>query len=705
MSLSPSTSPQPFTANSENQSAQPQPQQTMLADFHESYIDDGRIHPRPVKPMPAITETKATINKMHAEQTKMHELHTDRASGGMNEETTNPTMRLMPDKPSLLLEKVGEVTELVRKDAAKTQVFLGILLSAITFAVETKQHMVKAALLFGGWVALKILKNRALPLPAELLQQASLVLATVPTQNCHQWAALYQTCAILSLIVIQAQLGQLQALRSQAALLITESILFRHPSGIDWQQLVSQIFGFLLTIFVSTIPILNANVFSKESKRATDEINHCHKKVSNHKKMRPEPKHSRKLSHDGLDNHLHDFKPQDQADRSQQLNHSRLEAGSPIESQICIKLSHKHLQPYPLMDKSYQSITSLQLDFDEIVQQHFKPAAMLCKINELVSDQNAVNQIEVLQFDLKFIQVLPSNQLFDPRCHPRKRNSMTDIFNGMRKARSISDFKVRNETITALFQTKMFSPHLISNATNLTFQKFINQKDLVSLAKVIQTFHRNNKKQAKYFFKFDPDENQEFYENSAQARPQHQSRHPRKQISHRLLEAETKYFEFKIKRITFEVRSKPQDLLLMQVKQVTKLLKSQQRLSDEIYQEAIEANYSHEQMTPLNSILGNSGIILDDLRKVVSDSNLKQRSSDPILVKVIDSIRFLQAIQQSGKIMYFYNLNQILRMKINKNEYKLSYSPSSEPQHHLFQVLFPFIPQILSSQLTVYFSM
>ena len=61
-------------------------------------------------------------------------------------------------------------------------------------------------------------------------------------------------------------------------------------------------------------------------------------------------------------------------------------------------------------------------------------------------------------------------------------------------------------------------------------------------------------------------------------------------------------------------------------------------------------------------------------------------------MKVVDSIRFLQAIQQSGKIMYYYNLNQIQRMKIRKNEFKLTPSGTTEPQNHIFQVTFPFIP-------------
>jgi hypothetical protein len=49
------------------------------------------------------------------------------------------------------------------------------------------------------------------------------------------------------------------------------------------------------------------------------------------------------------------------------------------------------------------------------------------------------------------------------------------------------------------------------------------------------------------------------------------------------------------------------------------------------------------------------------------------------LIKVIDSIRFLQAIQQSGKIMFYYNLNQLMRMKIKKNEFKVTKTSCLSP--------------------------
>ena len=48
---------------------------------------------------------------------------------------------------------------------------------------------------------------------------------------------------------------------------------------------------------------------------------------------------------------------------------------------------------------------------------------------------------------------------------------------------------------------------------------------------------------------------------------------------------------------------------MLSINNITGIVRSQQKISDSIYQELIEANYSHEQMTPLNCILQNSKIV------------------------------------------------------------------------------------------------
>lgn len=62
-------------------------------------------------------------------------------------------------------------------------------------------------------------------------------------------------------------------------------------------------------------------------------------------------------------------------------------------------------------------------------------------------------------------------------------------------------------------------------------------------------------------------------------------------------------------------------------------------------------------MTPLNSILGNSSIILDQFQKCTQNNDDQEDDECMPFDQMVDSIRFLQAIQQSGKIMYYYNLN------------------------------------------------
>ena len=53
-------------------------------------------------------------------------------------------------------------------------------------------------------------------------------------------------------------------------------------------------------------------------------------------------------------------------------------------------------------------------------------------------------------------------------------------------------------------------------------------------------------------------------------------------------------------------------------KDVTALVGMQQDISDKIYQDAIELNYSHEQNTPLNCILNNSQLIKKELKTLSS---------------------------------------------------------------------------------------
>jgi hypothetical protein len=59
----------------------------------------------------------------------------------------------------------------------------------------------------------------------------------------------------------------------------------------------------------------------------------------------------------------------------------------------------------------------------------------------------------------------------------------------------------------------------------------------------------------------------------------------------------------------------------------------QQMLSDELYRDAVLSNYSHEQLTPLNSFLNNSQILYQDLIEAKNDL----KSNSILLInKIID---------------------------------------------------------------------
>jgi hypothetical protein len=58
----------------------------------------------------------------------------------------------------------------------------------------------------------------------------------------------------------------------------------------------------------------------------------------------------------------------------------------------------------------------------------------------------------------------------------------------------------------------------------------------------------------------------------------------------------------------------------------------------------------------------------------------------------LETLRMLQAIQFSGQAMWFYNTNQIQRMKIRKNEFKVQNKNCKNPDEYISNVINPFEP-------------
>lgn len=89
-----------------------------------------------------------------------------------------------------------------------------------------------------------------------------------------------------------------------------------------------------------------------------------------------------------------------------------------------------------------------------------------------------------------------------------------------------------------------------------------------------------------------------------------------------------------------------------------------------MYQDAIEANYSHEQMTPLNCIMNTTNILIQKMKQQ-SRSLAVSRASETSVITEKDGrqkLELMTLVAKSAKIMWFYNMNQIYRMKAEKDQ-------------------------------------
>lgn len=71
-----------------------------------------------------------------------------------------------------------------------------------------------------------------------------------------------------------------------------------------------------------------------------------------------------------------------------------------------------------------------------------------------------------------------------------------------------------------------------------------------------------------------------------------------------------RYYEFDIKQFNQVGVSKDlKDLTFLGIKDITALIKNLQKFKDKVYYDAIENNFSHELMTPLNPITNSSSLL------------------------------------------------------------------------------------------------
>ena len=88
-----------------------------------------------------------------------------------------------------------------------------------------------------------------------------------------------------------------------------------------------------------------------------------------------------------------------------------------------------------------------------------------------------------------------------------------------------------------------------------------------------------------------------------------------------------------------------------EINNITTLIKNQQKLSDDIYQDAIEANFSHEQMNPLNNIIQNAHTVHNTVADLFGTDSTDER------LKIV--LKLVKAINDSSTVMLLFSKNQI----------------------------------------------
>ena len=187
------------------------------------------------------------------------------------------------------------------------------------------------------------------------------------------------------------------------------------------------------------------------------------------------------------------------------------------------------------------------------------------------------------------------------------------------------------ERAQRLAEQQFLTPYQISNQTYVSFKTM----ELVSLIDIMHKFSTSDLAEAKFYFEVVPTESEQssnvvFNDRSIDEQLNNTSRYQQIGSSAGRLslfgssmetinkkDSSAKYIEVELRQIALvddqssasNQRQARQPILVV-VRNLSKILMTQQKKIDEMYQEAIEKNYSHEQMTPLNCIIGNS----DNLR-------------------------------------------------------------------------------------------
>jgi len=81
-----------------------------------------------------------------------------------------------------------------------------------------------------------------------------------------------------------------------------------------------------------------------------------------------------------------------------------------------------------------------------------------------------------------------------------------------------------------------------------------------------------------------------------------------------------------------------------------------------------------------------------------SEDNSKPKEKDNSAI----NCQLADHILQSGKNMYFYNKNQIMKMQIRKGEFMTKLTPSAKPEEFIKDIIHPFSLIIKNRQINVH---
>ena len=122
---------------------------------------------------------------------------------------------------------------------------------------------------------------------------------------------------------------------------------------------------------------------------------------------------------------------------------------------------------------------------------------------------------------------------------------------------------------------------MISNNTVLNFQEFDDNGRLLSLIEVIKIFNQDREQHAKYYFKFCPEEYEDYLRTikrrdgleEHKSGRLHSDSNANTQENLKICGQETEYFQFELKKIKVQINNKDEKVLLVFTESLSTVIK------------------------------------------------------------------------------------------------------------------------------------